>query len=175
MKPCSKLGLIIILLVGFLLMPALTLADYEEDEELFINNQNIEDDAETTRNDHSQPIGYEIIPYLFLEDMMEVEAQRIAQDVEFITTIRERLFLEEIPNIGFDVSEIVGSLFIDKEIVGHPSRSVGNQENYFHVPVWAMIIGLVMATAFLGYVAVILGRKLGYVIHKKKEGEKASG
>ena len=164
-------------------MPALTFADYEEEEELLINNQTIQDDGETIRNDHSQPIGYEIIPYLFLEDMMEAEAQRIAQDEELLTTIRENLFLDENPNIGFDVSEIVGNLFIDEEVsllidedvVDHRSGSVGNQENYFHVPVWVMIIGLVMVTAFLGYVAVILGQKLGYVIHKNKEGEEASG
>ena len=184
MKRYSKLTLIIMLLLaGFLLMPALSFADEDEEEdesggrqpgEMLINTETIQD-GQVTQHDQFRPIGYEIAPFLFLEDMMEVEEQRVKRNEEFITTTRNRLFLEDIPNIRFDTSEFVDRLFVDEEVVEVRGGSVGIQERYFHVPVWVIVIGIVAATGFLVYVAVILGQKLGHIIHKQKEGEEVSG
>ena len=164
-------------------MPTLVFADgeYEDDEDrgygqgdLHIRSQTIQD-GQVALHDHFRPIGYEIAPFLFLEDMMEVENQRVAQNNDFIRTTRESLFLEEVPNIRFDTSEIIDRLFTDEGVSDHQSGAVGVRERYFHVPTWVIMIGIVVATGFLVYVAVIFGQKLGHVIHKNKEGEVASG
>ena len=175
--------MITLLLVGFLLTPALSFAneDEENDEsreygkgDLHIQTQTIQD-GQVVHHDHYRPIGYEIAPFIFLEDKMEIEAQRVERNAEFIISTRERLFLEEAPKIGFDTSELIDRLFIEEEEFGHRSGSVGIKEHYFHVPIWVIVIGIVISSGFLGYVAVILGQRLGHVIYKNEEGEEVSG
>ena len=170
-------------------MPTFVLADvYEEDDEsegresgeLLINHQTIHD-GRVTRNEQFRPIRYEIAPFLFLDDTREVEEQRVAQNAEFLTTTHERAFLEEVPDTSLDTSEIVDRLFVDEEAFEHGRDLVGTHErsyyttDNFDIPVWVIMIGVVVATGFLAYVAVKLGRRLGNVIHKNKEGEKVSG
>jgi len=125
---------------------------------------------------HLQPIGYEIAPFLFLEDMRDAKAQLIAQNAEFLIAMRERLFLEEVSNFRFDTSDIVDRLFEDVEAFEHSRRSsAGIQESYFHIPIWIIVIGIVVASGFLLYIAVMFGQKLSNMIHKIKEGEEVSG
>jgi len=169
-------------------MPTLVLADvYEEDDdseglepgELLINNQTIHD-GQVIQHEQFRPIRYEIAPFLFLDDMREAEAQRVAQNTEFRATIRERAFLEEAPDTSFNTSEIIERLFVDEEAFEHGRSVIGNQERHyvsdnFSVPAWVIVIGIMVVTGFLIYVAVILGRRLSSVIHKNKKVEKVNG
>lgn len=172
-----------LLLVGVLFIPAFGFADEDEEEdasegpapgEMLINTDTIQD-GRTVEHDQFRPIGYEIAPFLFLEDMTVIEEQRVAQNAEFIITVHERAFLEEAPDVGFNTSEIFDRLFTDEEIFEHRTGSAGIRERYFHVPTWVIVIGIVVATGFLVYVAMILGQKLSHVIHANKEGEEVSG
>lgn len=171
------------MLVGFMLVPTFVFADEEvgddelrehESGELRINNETIQD-GQIVEHDQFRPILHEVAPFLFLEDLTAIEAQRVAQNAEFITTVHERAFLDEVPDIGFDTSEIVSRLFLDEEAFEDRLGSLGSPERYFHIPPWVIAIGIVTATAFLAYVAVILGQKLGHMIYTKKEGEEVNG
>ena len=168
-----------LLLIGLILIPVRIFADEEEEDneirvlergQLLINDQTIQD---RHGGDHDQflPIGFEIAPFLFLEEMMEAEAQRVARNTEFLITTRENLFLVEASTNRFDTSEIVDRLFIGEDI-SEPARvhvNAGFQASYFHIPVWIIVIGAVVVTSILAYVAAIIGS----VIHKNKEGEKS--
>lgn len=170
-------------------MPTLVLADvYEEDDdlegresgELLINSQTIHD-GQVVQHDQFRPIRYEIAPFLFLDEMMEVEAQRVEQNAEFRITIHERAFLEAAPDTSFDTSEIVERLFVDEDVFENGRSVAGNQvrynyySGYFSIPAWVVVIGIMVVTGFLIYVAVILGRRLGNLIHGSKEGEEING
>ena len=168
-----------LLLIGILLLPVFAFANDEDDEgeereagRMWINSDVLRevtaDDAGTTQ---FQVIGHELAPFLFLEGMTEVEAQRVARNEMFITTMRAGLFLEETPPTSFNTNEFVARLFQEGELIAHQNVPGGSPVGYFHIPVWVLVIGGIVGTCFLVYIAVALGQKLSHVIHKKREDE----
>ena len=173
LKLISKL-----LLIGLLLVPVTVFADEDEREEYEPGQLLIDSDAihEGREVDHTQvrSIGYEVAPFLFLEDMTRIELIRTEYNEAFMASARDNLFLGETPNTGLDTEGIVATLFGDEEDRVNLNLGTRTHMGYFHVPTWLWVVGGIVLTGFLVYVAFILGKKLGNVIHRKKEDE-ASG
>ena len=171
-----------LLVIGILFMPITAFADEDEDEdvlrdpapgEMQIDLEAIYDGPELDQA-RIRAIGHEVAPFLFLEDMTRVEQQRRQADEAFIEMAREIVFTGESPSLRLDTSAIVDELFRDSEDRTGLHTTVRPQIAYFHVPPWLLVVGGIMLTGVLIYVAMILGEKLGHVIHKKKE-EEGSG
>jgi len=169
----KSLKLISMLLLGFCLIPMVALADENETEEyergqLLINPDAIHDGREV---DHTQvrAIGHEVAPFLFLEDMTRVEQQRTEYNEAFLATTRDSLFLGESPSTRLDTDGIVAMLFDVPEDRTHLNVATRTHMGYFHAPPWLFFVGGIAVTGLLVYGAVVLGKKLGHVIHKKKE------
>lgn len=141
--------------------------------EMIINTSAIYD-TRVVMTSHHSAIGHELVPFLFLEDMEENEQRRLAQNEAALTTMREDLFLMEEVERGVDTSELTAGLFLNEETTTNRTMQRADQINYFEIPTWVMIIGVTLMTGILAYAAVILGKKVSHVIHKKKE-KKANG
>jgi len=164
-----------LLTVMLLLLPTSIFANEDESEkhepgQLLINPRAIHDAQE---GDHAQTrsVSHEIAPFLFLDEMREAETQRVDENKTFITTIREGLFLEEERDNSFDTRELIAGLFQNEGILTHRSAQTATQIRYFEIPVWVTVIGITTTTGLFVYIAVLLGKKLGHIIHKKKEDE----
>jgi len=166
-----------LLLIGFLFIPTPTFADDEESVEnepgqLIINPQSIQGGQSGARTQSQVGvIGHELAPFLFLDDMTEVEALRIEQNELFLREANESLFLQEIPLASSSTREFVSELFLNEESFTHRSIASFTPNHYFHIPPWIAVIGVVSGIGILTCLAVILGQKLGHMIHKKKEEE----
>jgi len=169
------------MVIGIILIPVGVFANEDEKDDegeklepgqLLINDRTIQD-GHIVDHDQFRPIGFEIAPFLFLEDMMEAQEQRVARNTEFLITIRENLFLKELSNTGFDTREIIDRLFIDAELSehGHIHASMETQVHHFHIPAWITVIAVVAVTCFLAYVAIIIGN----VTQKLRKGVRLSG
>lgn len=166
-----------LLLIGIFLMPTSVFADEDEGNEpepgqMLIDREAIHDGPEI---DYARvrAIGHEVAPFLFLEDMTRIEQQRQQDNEAFLESVREMVFLEESPRLGLDTGEIVASLFGEYETQTGLHVGARTHMGYFHVPPWLLVVGGIILTGLLVYGAVILGQKLGHVIHRKKENEES--
>jgi len=165
----------ILLLIGIFLMPMTAFANEDEATEpepgqMLIDREAIHDGPEDVHT-RARAIGHEVAPFLFLDNMTRVEQQRRQYNEAFLGTVREMVFLEESPRLGLDTGEIVAGLFGEYEDRTSLHVATRTQMGYFHVPPWLLVVGGMMLTGLLIYGAVILGQKLGHVIHKQKEDE----
>lgn len=138
--------------------------------QMTINPEAIHDAREI---DHAQfrAIGHEIAPFLFLEGMTEAQLMRIQSNQVFLSTTRQRLFLEATPETGFRTDEVVEVLFRDEDYLTQTGVASGTIAPYFHLPVWLLVVGAILLTGLFAYLAAMLGKRLGHVIHTKKEDE----
>ena len=147
--------------------------DYQNNEheagQLLINQSAIQSGQIDRTNFGS--IGHEVAPFLFLNDMTAVEAQRIRQSTELLESTREQVFLTEVQDIGFNPNEFVAMLFYDAEGRIQVPVVTTTPVAYFQIPIWALIVGGITAFTVLVTLAVVLGQKMAGVIHKNKVNE----
>jgi hypothetical protein len=165
-----------LLLIGIFLTPIVVVADDEnetdehEPGQMLIDREVLQDGREIDQT-QVRAIGHEVAPFLFLEEMMEVELRRAQYNEAFLANARETAFLGEDPHTGLDTAEIDVMLFATAEYSPALNVATRTYMGYFHIPPWLFVVGGIVSIVFLVYVAMILGKKLGHLIHTKKEDE----
>ena len=135
--------------------------------QLLINPNAIHDSG--TNHDNINSIGHEIAPFLFLENMTQIEENRITQNDERVENTRTQVFLSENQDGGFNTDELVGTLFHDWELQTNPNTTTQSQISYHIIPTWLLVVGWLLILTFLIGIAMILGQKMAGVIHKNKD------
>ena len=137
--------------------------------QLLINQNAIHDSG--TNHDNINSIGHEIAPFLFLENMTQIEEHRVTENAQILANTREQIFITETQPGGFDPNDFVATLFQDEETRTSTNIGTNNQVTYFNIPMWVIIIGIITATTLLTFVAITLGKRMAGVIHKQKPEE----
>ena len=142
-----------------LLPLSITMSDEPEPGQLIINDHVIYENREETA--HQRSIGHELVPNLFLSDMTERElSRRTLQETE-LAEAQALLFIYPQSEDIFSTEKVQAILFTDQplESVRVMSDSMSNT-TVTALPSWivGMLVGAMLAT--LGYVGVIIGRRL---------------
>ena len=167
----SAILLMLILVLAFPLIANASDEDEEEPGSLTINTQVITDTQMEITVQRS--IGFELMPFLFLEDEREMERRHIVYQAHRLDEARNMAFIVPSVEARLDTSEVISSLFIDLEdrVTTHVGQVSTGYQLVFEMPTWLWVIIGIGSAGLLGCVGIVIGRKVSHLIHREKEAE----
>ena len=118
-----------------------------------------------------RPIGYEVAPFLFLEDMTFVELERAQMHEEGLNMMRRTLFLDESPETVLDTGEILTLLFQTETYQLQGNVLISGYSRYFKIPPWLFVIGAFGLVGSGIYFGVTIGKSFGHLMYRGKESD----
>ncbi|MCL1989538.1 MAG: hypothetical protein FWG67_01485 [Defluviitaleaceae bacterium] len=176
-KKKAKVFLVCVLCLINLLISSITVDAIEEDEHergnLRINSHVISDTREEIIQHAS--IGFEVAPFLFLDQMTEMEALRVQTHQVRLDHARRIVFTTDHVDDRLNTSDIVAMLFQETEELSGTRQFETTYALYFEMPIWLWVIASIVLAILLGYIGMLVGQKVSHLIHKHeilaKEGD----
>ena len=171
-KAKMRVALCICLLNIFLSSISVDASEEDEHERgnLRINSHVISDTREEIT--HHTSIGFEVVPFLFLENMAEMEASRVQVHHTHLENARTIVFMTDVLADRLNTSEIVAMLFQETEEVSGVRQLETTYTLYFEISIWLWVIIGIISTTVLGYVGFLVGKKASNLIHKERNFKK---